>query len=236
MFSNEMKKCLAVVVLVALMLIGANVSYSYDTNIFNGNFETGDLAGWLSGGINGGFTTVVEEGTLFSAYNTLGLTLNGDFALNIRSSGPAPINSIGILTSDFFIAGSWISFSALSENSDDVPIADSVSFSVNILDTVGNILLSQAVTPNLVTLGWSESRDGIFSTHKIDTSVFAGQTVQLEFQQHTNVQGSGFFTLIDDIVNQPANPAPEPATITLMGLGLIVLGGGRKFRHKKFDI
>ncbi len=40
-----------------------------------------------------------------SGNNTLGITLSGEYAALIRSSGPAPKNSIGILTSDPFVGG-----------------------------------------------------------------------------------------------------------------------------------
>ena len=183
-----------------------------DVNFFpppvNGTFETGDLTGWTSSGINGGDAGVAREGTCFSSNNTLGLTFNGDFAANVRSSGPAPTNSIGILTSDLFVAGSGISFRALSENDDFSPVADPVTLEVRVLDGVGNVLLSQIVTTNIVTLdpntcSGGELRDGIFSTHIVDTSAFDGQDIRVEFRQHTNVAGSGFFTLIDDVAVNP---------------------------------
>ena len=182
-----------------------------DVNFFppavNGTFETGDLTGWTASGINGGFAVVSQEGTCFSSNNTVGLTFNGDFAANVRSSGPAPTNSIGILTSDLFVAGSGISFRALSENDDGRPAADPVTLEVRVLDGAGSVLLSQIVTTNIVTLSTvcpgGDLRDGIFSTHIVDTSAFDGQDIRVEFRQHTNVAGSGFFTLIDDVAVNP---------------------------------
>jgi len=174
------------------------------TSIFNGNFETGNFNGWTTSGINGGFANVNREATCFSANNTLGLTLNGDFAANVRSSGPAPVDSIGILTSDPFVADSAIKFQALSENDDGKTVADPVTLEVRLLDGAGNVLLSQVVVTNIVTLSMGpcpagEPRDGTFSNHTIDTSPFAGQVVHLQFRQHTDVPGRGFFTLIDDV-------------------------------------
>ena len=74
--------------------------------IVNGTFEIGDLTGWTASGINNGIAVVNQEETCFSFNNTQGLTFNGNFAANVRSSGPAPTNSIGILTSAPFVTGS----------------------------------------------------------------------------------------------------------------------------------
>ena len=171
--------------------------------IVNGTFEAGDLRGWTASGINDGFATINQEGTCFSFNNTTGLTLNGNFAANVRSSGPAPTSSIGILTSDPFVARSGIRFRALSENTDDTLATDPVTLEVAVLDSAGSVLLSQVVKTNIVTLNplcpEGELRDGTFSKHFIDTSSFAGQEIRLEFRQHTNVAGHGFFTLIDDV-------------------------------------
>jgi hypothetical protein len=170
----------------------------------NGDFETGNLTGFTASGINGGGATVVREGTCFSFFNTRGLIFNGDFVARVRSSGPAPINSIGILTSDPFVASNFITFRALSENSDLQPVPDPVTLEVRLLDLADNILLSQVIKTNIVTLDdpgscSGEPRNGAFSTHFIDTSPFGGLTVKLQFRQHTNVPGAGFFTLVDDI-------------------------------------
>ncbi len=190
-----------------VLLVGTDTACTVAC-IVNGTFETGDLTGWTGSGINGGFAVVVQEGMCFSFNNTTGLTFNGDFAADVRSGGPGGPSSIGILTSDLFVAGSGISFRALSENDDGVPAADPVTLEVRVLDGGGNVLLSQIVTTNIVTLNdvrcpGGEPRDGIFSTHIVDTSALAGQAVRVEFRQHTDVPGRGFFTLIDDVAVNP---------------------------------
>lgn len=177
--------------------------------IRNGNFETGTLEGWTAGGANEGFARLAREGSCFSYNNTEGLTLSGSFAAEIRSSGPAPTDSVGLLTSDPFIAGSSVSFSALSETEDGEVARgtnDPVTFEVRLLDTSENVLLSQILKTNMVALNRNlagpctgEQRDAAFSKYSIDTSSYRGQMVKLQFRQHTNVAKRGFFTLVDDI-------------------------------------
>ena len=101
------------------------VNFALATTVFaqapalrNGNFEAGTLEGWTASGVNEGFARIAREGSCFSYNNTEGLTLSGSFAAEIRSSGLAPTDSVGLLTSDPFIASSSISFSALSETED----------------------------------------------------------------------------------------------------------------------
>ncbi len=187
----------------------------------NGDFETGDFTGWTADSINDGFAAVVEEGTMFSFFNSTGVTLNGNFAANIRSSGPAPIDSLGILTSDTFVIGEALRFSALTETLGGN--TDPVNFEVRILDTNNQTLLSEIVQTNLVAVG-TEPVDGVFSTHLLDTSDFAGQNVMLEFHQNTKTPGAGFFTLIDDV---ETSKVPEPGTVLgslfLLGLGIAQL-------------
>jgi hypothetical protein len=133
-------------VVVTLLFLGGRETVSAPTNhIVNGTFETGDFSGWKPGSINGGFASITQENTCFSFNNTLGLTINGGFAANVRSGGPGGTNSIGILTSDPFIAGLRIRFRALSENDDDLPAPDPVTLEVRVLDTMGKVLLSQVV-------------------------------------------------------------------------------------------
>ena len=207
-----MKKYFAIILMVSfsfLCLASCNDGNGQPVPDFivNGDFETGDLTGWTQSGINQGFAFVVEEGSCFSANNTRGIAMKGIFSANVRSSGPAPVTSIGILTSDRFIAGNAIRFIALSENDDGVPAPNPVTLEVLILDDEGGILFSEIIDTNIVTLSLSNSpicsvgdiRDGAFSTHIIDTSDIAGEAIRIEFRQHTNLEGLGFFTLIDEV-------------------------------------
>ena len=169
-----------------------------------GSFETGDLTGWTASGINDGDAAVVQEGTCFSFFDTRGLTFNGSFAANVRSSGPAPTNSVGILTSDPFEGGSGIGFRALSENPLFVP--DPVTLEVRVLDAENVVLHSQFVSTNDVALDPCPAEtpgDGTFSVHLVDTTAYSGEAIRVEFRQHTNYAGLGLFTLIDDVTVIP---------------------------------
>jgi len=174
----------------------------------NGGFETGNLSGWTSGSINNGSVSVVTEGTCWSSFDTRGITMPGVYAANVRSSGPAPTDSVGILTSNSFVASKGVSFYALSERSSPLQ-ANPVNFVVNILAVPsGNIISTQIVGTNLITISQfcnagPVGPNWIFSNHSIDTSAVFGQNIQIEFRQNTNISGLGFFTLVDRVRRIP---------------------------------
>lgn len=172
------------------------------------DFESGNAARWELGGENDGYAEVVQEGECFSANNSLGVQLNGNYALNVRSAVSARTNSVGVATSPAFTLGRAVAFRGLSENDDAAPVEDPVTLEVRILDAAGKVLHSQVVKTNVVTLSPGTSRQGCligelrngdFSLHAVDTSAFEGKQGRVEFRQHTNRRGKGFFTLIDDV-------------------------------------
>ena len=170
----------------------------------NGDFETGNLTSWVVSGINGGQALLTTEGTTFSSFVTTCLVLDETYAVNIRSSGQAPTSSVGILTSLPFVAELGISFLALGEFAIEVPPIPSTpqnafDFRVRLLDLSGNILYETRIIPNVLLTSHTTCATGQFSLHTIDTTAFAGQTVRLQFRQHTNVAGRGYFTLVDNV-------------------------------------
>ena len=192
---------------VLLFVILISNTFSQGVFITNGDFETGDLTGFTASGINDGFARIVREGTCFSFNNTRGITFSGDFAVIVRSIRDT--TSIGILTSDPFIAVSTLTFKALSENSEGdgaIAFPNPVTFELRILDVSDSVLFSQVIQTNIILLDHKipvacsgDERDDTFSNHTINLSPFKGQIVKVQFRQHTNKFSSGFFTLVDDI-------------------------------------
>jgi hypothetical protein len=218
--------------LLCLLVVFSVPAFAQRTPLANGNFESGTLSGWTATGINGGTAALVRQGSCFSYNNTEGLTLSGSYAANLRSSGVAPTDSVGILTSEAFIAGSSISFNALSEaeEGERASVSDNpVTFEARLIDASDNVLLAQIFKPNVATLYRSsggectgEPRDASFSNHIMDTSTFRGQVVKLQFRQHTNVPKRGFFTLVDDVTISPDAPT---ISLTVTGCHACQEGG-----------
>jgi hypothetical protein len=198
--------------------------------LFNGDFEAGVFQGWTAGGENGGVATVAAEASCFSASDSTGLTLNGSFAALLRSNGPADRNSVGTLTSEPFAAGSGISFALLSESIDWIPTSKPVALEVRLLDGAGQLLVSHTLAGmSVVRLKAgcpSEPRNAVFSGHYIDTGAYLGQEVRLQFRQHTNVSGYGFFTLVDDVARYDAGEVALVANRPIAVAGTSPTTGG----------
>ena len=168
-----------------------------------GDFESGDFFGWTASDSLGGFSQIVFEGECFSANDTTGITLFGSAAAMLRSNQQGQVESGASITSELFTAGSAISFAALSEvpfgqNSDNP-----VSLTVSLLDADNNVVLSHRIERTgsaVLSPGCGASpANGAFTGHLIDTNLFEGQQIRVRFEQNTNREGFGLFTLIDDV-------------------------------------
>jgi hypothetical protein len=201
----------APVVLMILLALGATAPATAATDpLPGGDFESAVTDFGTAGGVNGGQASKHREGVCWSYNTSWGVTFNGEYAGTVQSGhGPS---SIGVLTSHPFVAGTAVRFKALSETAPTqtgpAP-ADPSTFSVRILDASGDLLSSRQINDeNVIELerrnvgcvvGEGDPRDMGFSTHSIDTSSFAGQTIKVQFRQHTNVDGHGFATLVDNV-------------------------------------
>ena len=211
---------LIVSVVQGVALLGVSPA-SASTLITNGDFEQSLTTGWtqsgtptgvtatsaLNPGGNGGFASIVAQGTCWSAFNTSGLVLPGTHSARIRAAAPTTSTTwTGILTSDQFTAGNSVTFDAESETSGTThPVPSTLT--VNILDPTNSdaVLSTQVVSPNVVQLpgptGCTSATPpaGGFSSHTIDTSSWAGTPIKVQFTQHSKYAGLGYFTLVDNV-------------------------------------
>jgi hypothetical protein len=167
-----------------------------------GDFESGTAGAWESDGLAGGFSMVVREGGCFSFNDTSGLVLSGSHAMLLRSGSAGRIRSVGIARSPVFEAGTGVVFDALSEVSDGRRTRNPVHFTVAVLDEGGGLLAEHRLHTALVRLAPgcpSDPRTAAFGRHFVDTSAWIGSRIRIEFRQHTNVRGAGYFTLIDNV-------------------------------------
>lgn len=196
--SKRLRLAAAASVAVGALVFPANVARA-NALISNGDFESGNLAGWTASG--DGIAGVVQEGTCFSGLDVKNLQFPGQFSGSVRSNGPGDVGTVGILTSDAFTAGNEVSFQGLSESTDG--FSNPSTLTVKILKASDDsVLLTRVVAPNVVDLPFGCNGNGAigtFSEHSINTATFSGMSVKIQFAQHTNVQGFGFSTFIDEV-------------------------------------
>lgn len=177
----------------------------------NGDFEAGSLIGWAATERRDGITDLVSAGTCFSPEDTTRLTLFGNHAALVRSGPSGRRSSVGILTSDPFIAGDGIVFATLTGTRDGRRIVAPVHFEVRILTPDGDPLTSQRFNTSVVRLREgcpSEPRDGRFYVHYFDTRKFLDQEIRIQFRQNTNTSGIQPFTLIDQVIKFEKGEGP----------------------------
>ena len=186
-----------------LLLLAPSAAFSL-TPLFDDGYGVGGMGGWVTGGNDGGFGSVVTEGSCFSNNDTTGIVFTGNRAGMVRSGREARLGSKGTLTSPVFTAGIGFSFKALTERMHlDRLEAMPVDFDVHVLTPEGRALKSVRLRTAVVNLERgcpSVAANGAFSTHFVDTRKFTGQPVRIQFSQGTRRAGAGFFTLVDEII------------------------------------
>ena len=203
-----------------------------------GDFETGTFFGWSSSGERGGFAFVAAQSTCFSANDTTGIQLAGNFAAAVRPGSEAIATSVGTLTSAPFTAGEGIAFIALGEITQGGRAAP--RFEVSILNTGGTELMTVRFNTSTVTLSLgcpSESRTRAFSTHYFSTSRFRDQNVRVQFRVAPGSDGQGNFVLVDQVIKFDTGESPifsslpvaVAGTSVTSNLGILMLDGSLSF-------
>ena len=137
----------------------------------------------------------------------------GSHVVNVRSSGPAPLNSIGILVSDPFIPdAASLSFKALSENAAVAPQLLLLKPTANVVNPKPEEILFQA---DIVNATPNTGATAAFETQKVDLTKFyntsdpaKGTPMRLEIRQHTTAAGAGYFTLVTNFDAGAVKPLP----------------------------
>lgn len=169
----------------------------------NGDFEAGSLIGWVASERRDGVSDVVTAGGCFSPEDTTRLSLFGNHAAILRSGPSGRRSSVGILTSDPFIAGDGVVFAALTGTRDGRRVVDPVHFEMRVLTADGETLTTQRFNTSVVRLHEGcpgTPRDGRFFVHYFDTRKFLEQEVRIQFRQNTNTGGIQPFTLVDQVI------------------------------------
>ncbi len=195
-------------ILLSLFFFASGAGSSHAQSLlFDGDFESGTFQGWTPGGENGGFTLIAAKGTCYSSNDTTAISFNGDlqnhYAALLRSNANGNVTSVAKLRSANFTAGNGLLFSALSETLDSNSSTKPVNLVVRILDSEGKVLSDLPIQTAVISLSQgcpSLKRDTAFSVHYIDTRQYHGE-ISVEFTQHTNFSGLGYFTLIDNVVH-----------------------------------
>jgi hypothetical protein len=151
----------------------------------DGSFASGGLEpGWHAAGTEGGFAAVVQQGEAWSGA-TAGVSFpSPPFAALIRSSGQAPVSSVGVLFSKpFIVAAKRLVWKQQSE-------ALAVKIVVEVEDAAGGGVLAAMDVPPSV---------GAFQSQQLDVSAACGRPVRVLVRQHTTSPGAGYYTVFDDV-------------------------------------
>ncbi len=190
--------------------------------LFDGDFESGTLAGWAPG--MQGSAIVAAKGRCFSTGDSRGLGIRSRYAALLRGSKRLDESAAASLTSKPFRAGKGILFMALSEHIEGSDRQDRpFALSISILDENNTVLSRQSLDSARIQLNEgcpSSRRDQQFSQHFISTRKYLGQTIKLRFSQHPDMARSGKFSLIDQVslVGAGETPAYKNLPIAIAGI------------------
>lgn len=189
-----------------------------NAGIVNGGFESGDFTGWTQDLSSGGFQGVVGQHTsnYGATYNPIG---GSSFAL----FGAGQQNNLSNISQAFSLhEGYSVSGWAFFDAQDYIPYNDIAK--VEIRDSSGALVATPYYASVSSVGDWGDGAWTYWSYIAEETDVF---TITMGV---ANINDSGYnsYAGFDEIA--AADPIPEPATLTLFGLGLAGLGFARRRR------
>jgi len=186
--------------------------------IWNGDFSTGDLTGWRMDAIQGGLVWVVRQGMVISGLagsDAIPYPEGIKWAVAVRSSAPAPVSSIGILTSEVFIPNApTLSFKYLSENAATAPSLLILKPEADPVKPAPEHILMEVEVENLnpgtgATASFTEQQVDISQFYNASNPML-GTPIKIQFRQHTTAAGAGYATLFTDIKAGEFKPLVVP--------------------------
>jgi len=224
----------------ALVIAAAALPAQAGQLLLNGGFETGTASGWtISGTNNGGCGqnfNVSDSGMASGCTGWAPIPAgfvnpnSGHFAAYAAFDGSGPLNHT--ITQTFSLAGnfnkatvSWYDALGLGAG---WSYPQAREYTVSLLNSQGVVvadLMTESYSHGGVFQGWTQ--------HTKDISAFLpglGKSASLRFNLHVpqSFTGPAAFGLDDVSVN--ASAVPEPASLALLGLGLLGLGMVRRQR------